>query len=480
MVATKTDLQRGVGVSAHVLDSSDDAGELLVHAIAQLPEHVHATLPVPPAVRRRLEMLAHAYQIDHRVEFAEAKVSEASLEHLLLERRPIGEIVESLTSRDDAPSSSTADDTLFAGHRVALVTNVPTHYRVPLFARMSQRLVAAGAAFRIHFLSDVPAERRWMRTAPLEFDHEILKSFDLSGDRGRRLMPVNLAKRLDDFRPTILLAGGFSPFVGMRLAAYAERHRIPFGIWSGEIASRPTAQSRLRRSQRKWIVDRTAFALAYGWESVRYLRSLRPDLPVVIARNTSPIGPVRDRPTEPDVIQLLTVGRAEKGKALDVVLSASSRLDGVPWRLTVIGAGRELQRLRQAADKRVRFLGARTPAEVRDAYSRADIFAFPSRYDIFGLVLVEAMGAGTPVVVSRAVGAVADLAVDGLNGLVLDGHDPDGWADAIRRVARDHRLRSMLGANAQQTIRKRWTIDHAVNAMLAGLRLPLILGEGPA
>jgi glycosyltransferase involved in cell wall biosynthesis len=476
VVVTKTDLERRVGVSAHVLHERDDAAELLVHALAQLPDAIHATVPVPPGLRRRLEVLANAYQIDQRLKFAEPRVGASSLEDLLLEGRSIAEVVESLTSPEDEASSLADDDSLFAGHRVAVVTNVPTHYRVPLFSRMARRLAAAGAAFRVHFLSDVPAEREWMRTEPRDFDHEILKSFDLRRDRGRRLMPVNLAERLDDFRPTLLLAAGFSPLVGGRIAAYARRREIPFGVWSGEIASRPTAQGRVRGMQRKWIVDRAAFAVSYGWESARYLRSFRADLPVVIGRNTTPVGPARARPSAPKTLELLAVGRAEKGKALDVILAAVSKLADVSWRLTVIGDGPELSRLRQGADTRVRFLGARTPAEVLDAYSKADIFLFPSRYDIFGLVLVEAMGAGTSIVVARGVGAVADLAVDGVNALVIDDHDPHSWAEAIGLVARDHRLRLTLGENAEATIRRRWTIEHAADAMLAGLRLPLITG----
>src|SRR2546427_3743126 len=414
MVVTQTILERRLGVSAQLLRERDDAAELLVHALAQLPDDVQASVPASPAVRPRLELLARAYQVDQRLKLDEG-VSNGLLEDLILDRRPIADVVELLGAAEDPPSSLRDHDEMFEGHRVAVVTNVPTHYRVPLFAGMARRLAAAGAAFRVYFLSDVPAKREWMRTPSLEFDHEILKSIDLRRDRGRRLMPINLARQLDDFRPTLLLVGGFSPLVGARIAAYASRREIPFGVWSGEIASRPTARSRVRRIQRKWIVDRAAFAVSYGWESACYLRSLRTDLPLVIGRNTTATGPAPARPIEPETLELLTVGRAEKGKALDVVLAAVSKLAGVSWRLTVIGDGPELEGLMRDADPRVRFIGARTSGEVLDAHSKADIFLFPSRYDIFGLVLVEAMGAGTAVVVSRAVGAVADLAVDRVN-----------------------------------------------------------------
>jgi hypothetical protein len=478
MVVTKSTVERRVGVPAQLLHEREDAAELLIHALAQLPDDVHGSVPVSPVVRRRLELLARAYGIQARLTFDDGDVSGDLLEDLIRRRRPLGEIVEALFRPSDRPASLRFDDEIFRGHRIALVTNIPTHYRVPLFEAMARRLAAAGAGFRVYFLADVPPGREWMRTEAQGFDHETLESIDLSRDRGRRLLPLRLVKRLDESRPTLLLVGGFSPFVAMRVAAYAARRKLPFGVWSGEIPSRPTARSRTRSMQRKWIIARASFAVSYGWESARYLCSLRPDLPLVIGRNTAPIGQPRARPDDPETIEILTVGRAEKGKALDVVLNVISKLETQRWRLTVIGDGPELEQLRRHADSRVRFLGARPFDEVADAYSKADVFLFPSRYDIFGLVLVEAMGAGMAVAVSRAVGAAADLAVDGVNCILVGDDDPESWAHAVAQLASDKDLRSKLGANGRATIGRRWTIEHAADAMLAGMRLPLLSLKG--
>lgn len=478
MVVTKTTFGRQLSLPAQLLDERQDAAEVLIHALAQLPDDVHGRVTVSPAVRPRLELLARAYGIQTRLTFGDEGVGKDPLEDLIRRRRPLGEIVEALSRPGDPPASLRFDDEIFRGQRIALVTNIQTHYRVPLFEAMARRLAAAGAAFRVYFLTDVPQGREWMRTKAQEFDHETLESLDLRRDRGRRLLPLGLVKRLEESRPTLLLVGGFSPFVAMRVAAYAARRNLPFGVWSGEIATRPTARSRSRRLQRKWIISRASFAVSYGWESARYLRSLRRDLPLVIGRNTAPIGQPCARPSDPETIEILTVGRAEKGKALDVVLNVLAKLRTQRWRLTVIGDGPELEQLRQHADPRVRFLGARPFAEVADAYSKADIFLFPSRYDIFGLVLVEAMGAGTAVIVSRRVGAVADLCVDGVNCLVADEDDTDGWTEAVTRLVSDTEVRSTLGESARATIARRWTVDHAADAMLAGLRLAVLRDNG--
>ena len=109
----------------------------------------------------------------------------------------------------------------------------------------------------------------------------------------------------------------------------------------------------------------------------------------------------------------------------------------------------------------------------------ADIFLFPSRYDVFGLAVVEAMGAGLATVVSSLPGAVDDLCVSETNCLVVDG-GPDDWATAIGRLVEDAELRTRIGKAAAATIRDRWTLEHAASAMLAGFRLAFLASEASA
>jgi glycosyltransferase involved in cell wall biosynthesis len=253
---------------------------------------------------------------------------------------------------------------------------------------------------------------------------------------------------------------------------------VPFGIWSGETASRATAQSRLRAFGRRRIANRASFAIAYDSRSAAYLRSLRHDLPIVLGRNTTLAASPRAEVGHSPFIEVLTVGRAEAGKALEVAIDAARQVSGC--RLTVIGGGSALPELkrRASAHPRVRFLGAFKPEDVRKAYTGADIFLFPSRYDVFGLVLVEAMSAGLASIVSTAPGAVDDLCVPDANSLVLDSADPAAWAEALSTLVGDSKLRKTLGVGAKRTIRNRWTLEHAADAMLAGLRLGILQFRG--
>jgi D-inositol-3-phosphate glycosyltransferase len=183
-----------------------------------------------------------------------------------------------------------------------------------------------------------------------------------------------------------------------------------------------------------------------------------------------------------DKIKLVVIGDlASHRKGVDVALEALRLVRDDRLRLLVVGGGRLQARLEHQAreDPRVRFLGPLRPREVSAVLADSDVLLFPTRSDIFGLTLVEAMGCEATPVVSRAAGAVDDLAVDGVNAIVIDNRDPPTWATAISKLA-DADLRSVLGGRARRTIVARWTIEHATGAMLAGLRLSASGGPGKA
>jgi glycosyltransferase involved in cell wall biosynthesis len=441
-----------------------ERAELGVHALAQLPDDVRLSVERP--LSPHMTQAARAYGVEGRIDMTLLGHAEG------VQANTLAELLEGRAGQDPAVYT----DDVLAGKRLAVVTNVPTHYRVALFNALALRAEGMGARLRVFFLSRTPSTRTWMETGTMRFEHEFLRGLDLSRDRGRRVVPLSLERRLGGFAPSTVLVGGFSPVVAGRVARFARRSGVPFGVWSGELASRPTARGRIRRKQRMRLLARAGYAVAYGTRAADYLRSLKPDLPIVIGRNTTilpeavPANPQRDR------VELLTVARAEPDKALDVLVDAVRSAPELPCRLTVVGDGPELPDLRRRAnhDTRIRFRGAAKPSDVRRMLVEADVFLFPSRYDVFGLAVVEAMGAGLATVVSPLPGVVDDVCVSEHNCLVVDG-DAAAWTKAIARLLADGDLRVRLGQAATATIGARWTLGHAASAMLAGFRLPFVV-----
>jgi glycosyltransferase involved in cell wall biosynthesis len=456
-----------------------DRFDLIIHALAQLPDEVRLELGVGTRERGRLELLASAYGIEERVTFQSGTNGMQGVDSPVDATTSVAELVDALSGTNDPPAARRHNDALFDGHRIGVVTNVPAPYRIPLFNCIARRLEATGAHFRVFFLGTRSRRRPWMTPSDdLAFEYEVVRSFELPLGERRRLVPIDFERRLSAFSPSLVLTAGFSPLVSGRVAFWARHRRTAVGIWSGETRSKPVAERAARRLQRAWLLRQADFAIAYGFQAGEYLRHLDSRLPLVYGRNASPVGPaVRHRPQRPDVIELLTVADlASPRKGVDVLIDALRLDPDLPCRLTVVGGGALLPALqeRTRGDERVVFLGPLPPERTRACYRDADVFLFPSRHDIFGLVLVEAMGSGLATVASRSPGAVADLALDGKNCLLVDGDHPDAWADAIRRLVLDHELRLALGESAKRTIRSRWTIEHACDAMIAGFRLGLL------
>ena len=188
-------------------------------------------------------------------------------------------------------------------------------------------------------------------------------------------------------------------------------------------------------------------------------------------------------PAQLDRAQLLAVGDlGTPRKGIDVAIAALQLMPDLECGLTVVGGGALLSTLKEAArdDPRIEFLGPVLPEAVAAAYLDADIFLFPTREDVFGLALVEAMATGLATISSVDAGATADLCVHETNCLLVPNHSASAWAAAIERLVTDHVLRSKLGRNARSTIASRWTNRHSADAFIGGLRLGMLVKRAVA
>ncbi|HEX9069153.1 MAG TPA: glycosyltransferase, partial [Ktedonobacterales bacterium] len=115
--------------------------------------------------------------------------------------------------------------------------------------------------------------------------------------------------------------------------------------------------------------------------------------------------------------------------------------------------------------ERVRFPGAAPQSELPAWYRAADALIISSRYESFGLVAVEALATGTPVVASAA-GGLPSIVRDGVNGLLVPWRTPEAFAERLDLLLSDDTLRERLSAQARASVaRLAW--PHIGDAMRA-------------
>ena len=166
----------------------------------------------------------------------------------------------------------------------------------------------------------------------------------------------------------------------------------------------------------------------------------------------------------PDELLVLYVGRHSPEKRLNLIRDPLAGVPGV--RLTMVGGGPSHEQLkRHFRGTRTTFPGFLRGEELVDAYRAADVFLFPSTTETFGLVALEAMACGVPVIAANT-GGVLDIIRDGENGLLFNPERPAEIGALVRRLQQQPALRERLAEQGLQHARSRsWqsTMDQLID-----------------
>jgi glycosyltransferase involved in cell wall biosynthesis len=285
-------------------------------------------------------------------------------------------------------------------------------------------------------------------------------------------------------RPAVVIATGFS--VGT-LKVWIANFMLPmrYIIWSGAVANDYRRVSTPRHLLRRLVVTRAHGFIAYGSAARDYLVGLGAEKSRChIAINTVDTAFFRDEAERwrglqaaPGRHELLYVGNLAAGKRIDRLIRAVSELrrrrDDFVLRL--VGDGPERARLAALAAElgvadAVVFEGFRQRDEIPRYLAAARCFVFPSEYDVWGLVLVEAMATAVPCISSIHAGATVDLIRDGETGFAIDFAQTEAVAERIEWMLENPAKAARIGHAGQDFIQRNAQIEHAakgiVNALL--------------
>lgn len=181
-------------------------------------------------------------------------------------------------------------------------------------------------------------------------------------------------------------------------------------------------------------------------------------IPLGIDTEDTPI-----RPRRPNNRQVLFVGRLVPFKGVTNLISAMQAVDGS---LSIVGTGREQERLEQQADDeevagKVTFEGFVSEERLDQLYRESDVFVLPSvgANESFGIVQLEAMNHGLPVVNTALPTGVPYVSIDGETGITVPPGDPEALAHAITTLLDEPSRYEQYSESAQRRVRRKFSID---------------------
>jgi len=189
--------------------------------------------------------------------------------------------------------------------------------------------------------------------------------------------------------------------------------------------------------------------------------------------------------------KILFVGRHIERKGICYLIEAAKQLPADQFEIHIVGVGdltdelkkqaANLDERRERRDERretrdescdIVFTGKLSPADLEAEYRNANVFTLPAIVDHkgdtegLGVVLIEAMELGLPIVASN-VGGIPDVVVDGVSGLLVPEKDPTALAEAFKRLAADPKLVQTLLAGSRKRIQECFTWDGIIERQIA-------------
>jgi glycosyltransferase involved in cell wall biosynthesis len=331
--------------------------------------------------------------------------------------------------------------------RVGILSVVPSPYQRDLFSALSRR---DEFAIGVYYMERNAPDSPWPEPQ-LESHEKILPGFWL---------PIGSARC--HFNRGFPALENFDVFICNTLTSWTAQSLLrsipaskPWVFW-GE--RQRDHKSPLRHCVQEWLSAPLRHAAAIVGVGSRASADYQRRFPgtrhfsIPYYCDIEPFIAARNGRKDPDQVTFLFCGQMIRRKGIDILLDAFSRLCRRGFRIRLLLVGREaelpglLAKLPVDVCSRVEYGGFLPPKKLPSWFSRADIFVLPSRYEGWGVVVNQALGAGLPIICSDAVGAGDDLVEEGVNGSRVTTGSVEALAQKMQFLVENPDARKAWGA----------------------------------
>jgi glycosyltransferase involved in cell wall biosynthesis len=372
--------------------------------------------------------------------------------------------------------------------KIVLITNIPTPYRIPLFNELNKQLHAEGMELHVIFSEAGYKRRKFeMDYSDFKFPYTILGGGTVtSADDSEKtyFFYKGLWKALKAIQPDKVIVAGFSA-ASVITAGWCSINKVPFAIWSGSIQTEVRNNSWHRVFLRRQLIKRAGAFIAYGSLAEQYLINMGAKAGTMFKGiNTvdttffaSETAKHKGTIVSQQPFTFTYLGYLVPRKNVSHVLEAAALLaqERKDFKLLIIGDGEskpglESQSRQLGIDALIHFTGYKQKNEIPYYFAHTDALLYQSDFDIWGLVLNEAMAAGVCCLATIHAGATFDLIRENETGLKIDYSQTQQVADKMKWMM-DHpaEVRAM-GSSAAQFIQEKASLQESAKGFIRAIK----------
>ena len=351
--------------------------------------------------------------------------------------------------------------------KVLFMTNIPSPYRVNFFNEFGKL-----CDLTVTFEKTASDERdmSWKNYRFDNFKGVFLKGISINTDTA---VCFDIIKYVKDRSFDKIICADFSSPTGMIAIQYMRNHGIEYWLESdGGFAKNGKG---IKEKVKKYFISGAGAYFSTSDQHDKYYTAYgaEPDKIYRYPFTSHYKNDILDRPLSaeekllykkklglPDNKMILYVGQFIERKGIDILLKSISNWDE-KYTLVLVGGKKEneyLQKFSQYISDNISIVEFKLKDELSDYYKAADLFVLPTRYDIWGLVINEAMAYGIPVITTDKCVSGLELIENELNGYITETENTNQLASKINRILSDDELRLNMAVNNLSKIRN-YTIE---------------------
>jgi len=362
--------------------------------------------------------------------------------------------------------------------KAVLVTNIPSPYRIPLFNAIAGQLRQDNIELTVIFGRKTYERRKFDQVSESEFEFQYRfldsETIDFGNQEKTYFSYKGLFAELRKIQPDCIIMNGYTVATTI-LWLRSFLSNVPFIVWSGSIFKSGRFDSLIRRIQRKLIIRRASAFIAYGSLAKEYLIEMgASEDEVFVGINTVDTRFFKEKTTmlkrdivkEENKFSLTYIGYLSARKNVIAVLNVMKELvkHRKDFVLDILGDGPELENLKNFVllnklSNHVKFHGFIQKKEIPIFLAKSDCFLFQTDFDIWGLVLNEAMASGCLVISSENAGATKDLIQHGVNGYIADYREPVAVAKILDDILCDPKSSEAIRRAAMEFIETKASVE---------------------